>query len=81
MHAGKWPLLLHVPRMQITANETADALAAVEKFDKWFAAQLTAQEALSNLETPILTRDMVTTRVKPITVRAAATTLCPYLHT
>jgi hypothetical protein len=52
---------------QINVNETADAVAAVEKFDKWFAAQLTAQETLSNLETPTLTRDMVTTRVKPIT--------------
>jgi hypothetical protein len=54
--------------MQINANETRDAIAAVEKLDDWFKDKLEAQEALTPIDTPAFTADGVRARMKPITV-------------
>ena len=51
---------------QITANETADATAAIDEFDAWFTPKLAAQQALAGHEEPVLTRAAVAIKVRPI---------------
>lgn len=51
-------------RMQITAEETADAAASVKSFEEWFAAALADLESAPATETPLLTADAVATKAK-----------------
>ena len=49
---------------QITANETADATAALDEFEGWFTPKLEAQTALAGHEEPVLTRAAVQSRIR-----------------
>jgi len=51
---------------QITANETADAVSSIDKFEAWFNETLKSTEEASPTKDPLLTRDAVAVRRKPI---------------
>ena len=52
---------------QITANETADAHASINKFETWWNETSAKQAALAATEPPALTREGVGSRMKPVT--------------
>jgi hypothetical protein len=54
--------------LQITANETEEAMAAVALLSTYLEDMVEKQEALPGYETPVLTADGVATRAKAVTV-------------
>jgi len=70
---------MHVPScascpltLQINANETVDANAAIDKLSAWFEGLVTEQEGLEGHVAPVLTRAGVQGRLKTVAVRVAA---------
>ena len=51
---------------QITADEAVNATALVAEFEEWFNATVAAQEALPGSDEPVLTRDSVGVKSRPV---------------
>jgi hypothetical protein len=51
---------------QITADEAVNATALVAEFEEWFNATVAAQEALPGSDEPVLTRDSVGIKSRPV---------------